>query len=91
MPNGSLEDRVVRGLPAPEHELTAKGVASGLAQPTRGHPFSLAEKTRFARDAAAGIANLHEGGVVHRDIATRNCLLGADMQGMRNACAMWLQ
>lgn len=32
---------------------------------------------RMARDAAAGILHLHNEGVVHRDIAMRNCLVDA--------------
>jgi len=33
---------------------------------------------RMARDAAAGILHLHREGVIHRDIAARNVLVGAD-------------
>lgn len=33
---------------------------------------------KFARDAASGILHLHSDGVVHRDIASRNCLIGED-------------
>ncbi|KAH9163753.1 hypothetical protein LEN26_000352 [Aphanomyces euteiches] len=35
-------------------------------------------RTIFARDAAHGILNIHQGHFLHRDIAARNCLVDAD-------------
>ena len=37
-------------------------------------------KFRIARDAAAGLAFMHHEGIVHRDIAARNILLGETYQ-----------
>ncbi|OQR83000.1 protein kinase [Achlya hypogyna] len=34
-------------------------------------------RTIFARDAAHGVLNIHQGSFLHRDIAARNCLLDA--------------
>lgn len=42
--------------------------ASGVA-------VTLAMKTRWSQEAAAGIAYLHEKNCIHRDLAARNCLL----------------
>eukprot|EP00050_Salpingoeca_kvevrii_P021561 m.112442 g.112442 ORF g.112442 m.112442 type:complete len:2312 (-) comp9396_c0_seq4:186-7121(-) len=40
--------------------------------------FSLLEKVIFAEDCAEGLAYMHSIGVLHRDIAARNVLLGPD-------------
>ena len=40
-----------------------------------------ARKYQLARDAAAGLAFLHHEGIVHRDIAARNVLIGESYQG----------
>lgn len=59
LPNGSLQD-------------VLKPSSSSLnSQP----PFGLFSRTIMARDAAHGLANIHEGHFLHRDIAARNCLV----------------
>ncbi|TYZ69037.1 hypothetical protein PybrP1_008463 [[Pythium] brassicae (nom. inval.)] len=40
-------------------------------------PFGLFSRTVMARDAAHGLANIHQGHFLHRDIAARNCLVDA--------------
>nr|KAF6486031.1 muscle associated receptor tyrosine kinase [Rousettus aegyptiacus] len=42
-------------------------------------PLSCAEQLCIARQVAAGMAYLSERKFVHRDLATRNCLVGEDM------------
>lgn len=42
-------------------------------------PLSCAEQLGIARQVAAGMAYLSERKFVHRDLATRNCLVGEDM------------
>lgn len=41
--------------------------------------MTLAEKLRAMKQAAAGLAHLHDAGIVHRDIAARNLLVGAKL------------
>ncbi|GMF13678.1 unnamed protein product [Phytophthora lilii] len=66
LPNGSVED--VLGIRAsPE---TPAGLSSSR--------FSLFSRTVMARDAAHGLANIHQGNFLHRDIAARNCLVDAE-------------
>lgn len=47
---------------------------------TRNSPVSHVQLVRMMRDAASGIAHLHHEGVLHRDIATRNCLVKDDLK-----------
>lgn len=42
---------------------------------TPGVSVTLLVKTRWAKEAASGIAYLHEKNCIHRDLAARNCLL----------------
>eukprot|EP01090_Pellita_catalonica_P000153 TRINITY_DN1010_c0_g1_i1.p1 TRINITY_DN1010_c0_g1~~TRINITY_DN1010_c0_g1_i1.p1 ORF type:complete len:591 (+),score=77.56 TRINITY_DN1010_c0_g1_i1:322-2094(+) len=52
-----------------------------LDKALRGSPaLSLSRKLQIALDAAVGIKHLHSEGVIHRDIAARNILLGAHGQ-----------
>ncbi|KAG3110305.1 hypothetical protein PI124_g10543 [Phytophthora idaei] len=62
LPNGSVED--VLGINANPETLPS--------------PVSLFSRTVMARDAAHGLANIHQGNFLHRDIAARNCLVDAD-------------
>ncbi|ETK74854.1 TKL protein kinase [Phytophthora nicotianae] len=62
LPNGSLED--VLGINAHSETLPS--------------PVSFFSRTVMARDAAHGLANIHQGNFLHRDIAARNCLVDAD-------------
>ncbi|KAG7392317.1 hypothetical protein PHYPSEUDO_001421 [Phytophthora pseudosyringae] len=63
LPNGSVED--VLGI-------------HPHSEPSTASPISLFSRTVMARDAAHGLANIHEGNFLHRDIAARNCLVDAD-------------
>ncbi|XP_053414649.1 muscle, skeletal receptor tyrosine-protein kinase isoform X2 [Nycticebus coucang] len=57
---------------------TARTVNPGDVSP--GPPaLSCAEQLRIARQVAAGMAYLSERKFVHRDLATRNCLVGENM------------
>ncbi len=40
----------------------------------RANKLSLSEKLHMIRDAAKGLEYLHSQGIIHRDIAARNCL-----------------
>ncbi|RHY04905.1 hypothetical protein DYB36_008321 [Aphanomyces astaci] len=60
-------------------EYVANGSLQSLlydsAKPQPRYYYSTYMKTLFARDAAHGILNIHQGHFVHRDIAARNCLV----------------
>uniref|UniRef100_A0A7E4V142 non-specific protein-tyrosine kinase n=1 Tax=Panagrellus redivivus TaxID=6233 RepID=A0A7E4V142_PANRE len=43
-----------------------------------GHELSVMERFHFMLDCARGLKYIHERNLVHRDIAARNCLIGAD-------------
>ncbi|KAG1711909.1 hypothetical protein DVH05_009150 [Phytophthora capsici] len=62
LPNGSVED--VLGISHPETSTTT--------------PLSLFSRTVMARDAAHGLANIHQGNFLHCDVAARNCLVDSD-------------
>ncbi|XP_073082451.1 muscle, skeletal receptor tyrosine-protein kinase isoform X1 [Manis javanica] len=56
-------------------DLSAGAQVAGPAPP----PLSCAEQLCMARQVAAGMAYLSERKFVHRDLATRNCLVGENM------------
>ncbi|XP_034520139.1 muscle, skeletal receptor tyrosine-protein kinase isoform X2 [Ailuropoda melanoleuca] len=56
-------------------DLSGRAQASSPAPP----PLSCAEQLCIARQVAAGMAYLSERKFVHRDLATRNCLVGENM------------
>ncbi|XP_034871977.1 muscle, skeletal receptor tyrosine-protein kinase isoform X2 [Mirounga leonina] len=61
---------------SPSHgDLSGRAQASSPAPP----PLSCAEQLCIARQVAAGMAYLSERKFVHRDLATRNCLVGENM------------
>ncbi|KAL3674336.1 hypothetical protein V7S43_000292 [Phytophthora oleae] len=62
LPNGSVED--VLGISHPE---TSSATS-----------LSLFSRTVMARDAAHGLANIHQGSFLHCDVAARNCLVDSD-------------
>jgi hypothetical protein len=64
LPNGSVED--VLGISADTDAC--------------GSSMSLFSRTIMARDAAHGLANIHQGNFLHRDIAARNCLVDAQFR-----------
>ena len=54
----------------------------------QGVTIGIAEKTRWAYEAASGIAYLHTRNCIHRDLAARNCLLdGGDPNTLKIAGA----
>ena len=46
----------------------------------RGEPLTLADRIAIIRQAATGVAAVHEAGFIHRDICPRNLMLGPDGQ-----------
>ncbi|XP_077625916.1 muscle, skeletal receptor tyrosine-protein kinase isoform X5 [Crocuta crocuta] len=56
-------------------DLSGRAQAASPAPP----PLSCAEQLCIARQVAAGMAYLSERKFVHRDLATRNCLVGENM------------
>lgn len=81
LPNGSLQD-VLGGASSHDghnvhHKKTDEftmlydnSTSSGASS-----SFGLFSRTVMARDAAHGLANIHQGHFLHRDIAARNCLV----------------
>ncbi|KAH7488307.1 Tyrosine-protein kinase Fer [Phytophthora ramorum] len=65
LPNGSVEN--VLGISA-----NPEAPASSCV--------SLFSRTIMARDAAHGLANIHQGNFLHRDIAARNCLVDSQFR-----------
>lgn len=70
LPNGSLED--VLGI--------RTNSFSSRSSSSEDKEFNLFSRTIMARDAAHGLANIHQGHFLHRDIASRNCLVDADFR-----------
>ncbi|TMW56173.1 hypothetical protein Poli38472_008821 [Pythium oligandrum] len=69
LPNGSLDSLLARA-----------GALSTSADDVYSEHLSLFSRTVMARDAAHGIINIHQGHILHRDIAARNCLLDVNFR-----------
>ena len=59
-------------------EFAERGSLEDLVVGKGRHMDSLPPLPRMAADAVSGLANLHAANVLHRDIATRNCLVMGD-------------
>jgi serine/threonine-protein kinase len=61
------------------HAVVMEWVPGGSVADQLAHgPLPIDDVIRFAGDALAGLAHLHGGGVVHRDVKPSNLLLDAD-------------
>ncbi|KAE8996605.1 hypothetical protein PR002_g19277 [Phytophthora rubi] len=52
----------------------------GITTEADSSSVSTFSRTVMARDAAHGLANIHQGNFLHRDIAARNCLVDAEFR-----------
>ncbi|KAE9024613.1 hypothetical protein PF011_g3422 [Phytophthora fragariae] len=52
----------------------------GITADADSSSVSTFSRTVMARDAAHGLANIHQGNFLHRDIAARNCLVDAEFR-----------
>ncbi|KDO34701.1 serine/threonine protein kinase [Saprolegnia parasitica CBS 223.65] len=59
-------------------EYVPNGSVETLLYDSEYYTYGVYPRTIFARDAAHGVLNIHQGSFLHRDIAARNCLLDAD-------------
>lgn len=83
LPNGSVQE-VLQGASLPcdgsDADVRSRDELAVLydsSTSASASPFGLFARTVMARDAAHGLANIHEGHFLHRDIAARNCLVDA--------------
>lgn len=78
--NGSVEDLLrirTPGRPRALSSLSNSSLGSNSSSPP---DLSVFARTIMARDAAHGLANIHQARVLHRDIAARNCLVDANFR-----------
>lgn len=80
LPNGSVEDLL--GVRQGARPRALSSVSSSSVSSTSGPPpdLSMFARTIMARDAAHGLANIHQARFLHRDIAARNCLVDANFR-----------
>ncbi|XP_075066999.1 muscle, skeletal receptor tyrosine-protein kinase isoform X1 [Mixophyes fleayi] len=74
--NEYLRHRSPRALSSLSHSSLAAKVRLSDLNPS---PLSCTDQLHIARQVSAGMAYLSERKFVHRDLATRNCLVGEDM------------
>ncbi|XP_065803219.1 muscle, skeletal receptor tyrosine-protein kinase isoform X3 [Muntiacus reevesi] len=80
MAYGDLNEFLRSMAPHPGRGLSPSDPSPGSQAPSPGPPpLSCAEQLCIARQVAAGMAYLSERKFVHRDLATRNCLVGENM------------
>ncbi|XP_057578810.1 muscle, skeletal receptor tyrosine-protein kinase isoform X5 [Hippopotamus amphibius kiboko] len=80
MAYGDLNEFLRSMSPHTRHSLSPSDLAPGAQASSPGPPpLSCAEQLCIARQVAAGMAYLSERKFVHRDLATRNCLVGENM------------
>ncbi|XP_058928225.1 muscle, skeletal receptor tyrosine-protein kinase isoform X1 [Kogia breviceps] len=80
MAYGDLNEFLRSMSPHPRRSLSPSDLARGAQASSPGPPpLSCAEQLCIARQVAAGMAYLSERKFVHRDLATRNCLVGENM------------
>ncbi|XP_019801935.1 muscle, skeletal receptor tyrosine-protein kinase isoform X5 [Lagenorhynchus albirostris] len=80
MAYGDLNEFLRSMSPHPGRSLSPSDLTRGAQASSPGPPpLSCAEQLCIARQVAAGMAYLSERKFVHRDLATRNCLVGENM------------
>ncbi|XP_068830561.1 muscle, skeletal receptor tyrosine-protein kinase isoform X4 [Capricornis sumatraensis] len=80
MAYGDLNEFLRSMAPHPGRGLSPSDLSPGSQASSPGPPpLSCAEQLCIARQVAAGMAYLSERKFVHRDLATRNCLVGENM------------
>ncbi|XP_060264910.1 muscle, skeletal receptor tyrosine-protein kinase isoform X3 [Ovis aries] len=80
MAYGDLNEFLRSMAPHPGRSLSPSDLSPGSQASSPGPPpLSCAEQLCIARQVAAGMAYLSERKFVHRDLATRNCLVGENM------------
>nr|KAF6331951.1 muscle associated receptor tyrosine kinase [Pipistrellus kuhlii] len=80
MAYGDLNEFLRSMSPHTAHSLSHSDLSSRAQVSSPGPPpLSCAEQLCIARQVAAGMAYLSERKFVHRDLATRNCLVGENM------------
>ncbi|XP_059956952.1 muscle, skeletal receptor tyrosine-protein kinase isoform X4 [Mesoplodon densirostris] len=80
MAYGDLNEFLRSMSPHPGRSLSPSDLPRGAQASSPGPPpLSCAEQLCIARQVAAGMAYLSERKFVHRDLATRNCLVGENM------------
>lgn len=76
LPNGSLQEVLQGSSPhGVLHDSLRERDEFVVLYDSAASPFGLFARTVMARDAAHGLANIHQGHFLHRDIAARNCLV----------------
>ncbi|XP_055369433.1 muscle, skeletal receptor tyrosine-protein kinase isoform X1 [Betta splendens] len=78
MAHGDLNEYLRRRSPAPSRPLSRGSLSAGASGPEAG-PLSCREQLSVSKQVAAGMSYLSERKFVHRDLATRNCLVGEEM------------
>ncbi|XP_072514899.1 muscle, skeletal receptor tyrosine-protein kinase isoform X1 [Salminus brasiliensis] len=80
MAHGDLNEYLRRHSPA-QHRSLSQGSLTGqsFASESESSPLSCLEMLSVSKQVAAGMAYLSERKFVHRDLATRNCLVGEDL------------
>jgi len=80
LPNGSVEDLLGIRKGARPRGLSSVSVSTNSSTSSSPPDLNLFARTIMARDAAHGLANIHQARFLHRDIAARNCLVDANFR-----------
>ena len=80
MAHGDLNEFLRRQSPAHQHTLSQASLSGrSFSSELEAGPLACEDQLFVARQVAAGMAYLSERKFVHRDLATRNCLVGQEM------------
>uniref|UniRef100_A0A665U641 receptor protein-tyrosine kinase n=1 Tax=Echeneis naucrates TaxID=173247 RepID=A0A665U641_ECHNA len=81
MAHGDLNEFLRRRLPTQSVHTLSRASLSGrsFSSEAEAGPLSCAEQLSISKQIAGGMAYLSERKFVHRDLATRNCLVGEEM------------